>query len=133
MKQIDEIEKLSLEELERIASDSNIAIPEGIDRSIRTTLTAAEIAKGQIQVNSRRPRLLGAALYTAAAACIGLLVLLQTNRMPKDTFTDPMLAYAQIEQTFSYIESKMEKGLEIAAEAEPSLEKTNRIIVNSIK
>ena len=52
--------------------------------------------------------------------------------MPKDTFTDPMLAYAQIEHTFSYIESKMEKGLEIAAEAEPSLEKTNRII-NSIK
>ncbi len=66
---------------------------------------------------------------TTAAAC--LAVFLTVRNQPKDTFDDPHLAYAELEKTFSYISSKVDKGLEIASEAEPVFTKTAVIFGNT--
>ena len=63
----------------------------------------------------------GTVLIALAAS---LAVILSLPRQPKDTFDDPMLAYAEIEKTFSYITSKMNRGMDLASEAGPVLEKT---------
>ena len=57
---------------------------------------------------------------------MGLILAIPSQ--PKDTFSDPELAYAEIEKTFLYISSKMDRGLEIASEAEPVLETANNAI-----
>ena len=49
----------------------------------------------------------------------------------KATFDDPLLAYAELEKTFSYISSKVDRGLDLASAAEPALEKTAGAISNT--
>lgn len=125
MKTIDEIERISMEELERIASNKDICIPEELDDRISCTLTAAALHAQERPSVRTRHTIIGIAVSVAAAACLGI-VLFKADQ-PKDTFTDPTQACAQLEQTFQYIQAKMEKGLEIAAGAEPAIERTSEI------
>ncbi len=125
MKTIEEIERMSLEELERVATDKTISIPEELDDKISGTLTAAALHAQERPAVRTRHTIIGIAASAAAAACLGI-VLVKASQ-PKDTFSDPMLAYAQLEQTFQYIQEKMGKGLEIAAEAEPAIKRTSEI------
>lgn len=55
-----------------------------------------------------------------AAASLGALLVIPSG--PKDTFSDPALAYAEVERTFEYISKKIDKGTEIAAKAEAPVE-----------
>lgn len=125
MRTIEEIERMSMEELERIASSKDISIPEGLDDRISGTLTAAAFHAQERPAARTRHTIIGIVASAVAAACLGM-VLVKASQ-PKDTFTDPMLAYAQLEQTFQYIQTKMGKGLEIAAGAEPVIERTSEI------
>lgn len=63
-----------------------------------------------------------------AVAAIALAVFLAVPRQPKDTFTDPVLAYAEIERTLGYVSSKIDKGTAIARSAETKFEKVENII-----
>lgn len=120
MKHIEDIEKMSVEELISIAEDMPVEVPDDLDKNISEALMA-QTALADIPKSAQTVRRL---LYatTAAAAC--LAVFLTVRSQPKDTFDDPHLAYAELEKTFSYISSKVDKGLEIASEAEPVFTKT---------
>lgn len=120
MKTIEEIEKISFEELEKAAADGSIIAPEGMTDRIAETLAAMEIAGERCTRKGTRSIFVGFALATAAS----LAIVLTLPDRPKDTFSDPKLAYAQLERTFEYISSKMDRGLEIAGEAEPIVDRT---------
>lgn len=151
MKSIDDIERMSLEELERIADDKSVKVPESLRENVESALMARAIldegivrealpdssgatserseaagADGPLpKIHRLRPVHKIAFAISAAAACVAIT--LAVPRRPKDTFDDPRLAYAELEKTFSYISTKMGKGMEIASEARPALEKTERI------
>ncbi len=66
----------------------------------------------------------------AAAAAIALLLILPRpgQSQLKDTYDDPELAYAQIEETFKLISSKMADGVALAAESGKQAGKPAQII-----
>lgn len=57
----------------------------------------------------------------AVAAAVAAALVLIPGR-PKDTFDDPVLAYAEVEKAFAYMSEKIETGSEIASKAEESVE-----------
>lgn len=89
MKTIDEIEKLTAEDLERISLDESIAVPEGLEDRIISSVHEKTILRGRL-------------LWLAgAAASIILVATIAVNYRPntlKDTFDDPALAYAEVEK-----------------------------------
>jgi len=133
MKRLEDIENLSLEELERISDDKSVKVPEGVSASLEDAVAATAVAEQGTAGSVRRP-VAGYALGgVLAAAVAGLAIVLSLPRAPKDTFDDPLMAYAELEKTFSYISSKVDRGLELAAEAEPAFEKTAGTLNKTIK
>ena len=92
MKTLEEIENLSLEELEQKAAETAAPVPDGLERRLRQALAARELA------DAARPRpahwISYASLAVAAAAAA---VIALPQRGPKDTFDDPLLVYAEVE------------------------------------
>ncbi|MDE5956636.1 MAG: hypothetical protein K2G80_09125 [Bacteroidales bacterium] len=134
MKNIKDVENMSMEALESIAEDRSIEIPGTLrERLLRNAAAAAivEEEKAVGQTGTRNGLYAKFAIAAAAAAC--LTIFLTVQGQPEDTFDDPLMAYAELERTFSYISSKMDKGLEIASEAEPVFEKTATVISRGIK
>ncbi|MBR1435877.1 MAG: hypothetical protein IJ584_12305 [Bacteroidales bacterium] len=132
MKTIDKIENLSLEELEKIAGDTSIKVPEDLSRSITEAIAA------QKEMEKKKPALPFTVISSAAAAAaIAIAVAIPALRKNgiKDTYDDPMLAYAQVEETLKLISSKMSSSLEKAKEASGHMEKPSEIIdrINSDK
>ena len=82
MKNLKDIEKLSAADLDRIGADESVAVPDLQLRLPRSRATAWGIAAGVAVV--------------IGAAGFGLL----RPPEPKDTFSDPYLAYAAVEQAF---------------------------------
>ena len=141
MKRIEDIENLSIEELEQAAQGA--PVPEGLAERLQSALAAetflqeegqapvvfAVLAKRRLGHQSAG-RLLRTGILSslAVAAAIAAVVLLHTPSAPKDTFDDPLLAYAQVEETFQYISSKMSGGVNIVREAGPVAGKPKEII-----
>ena len=73
------------------------------------------------------------AAAAAAAAAVALTVTLSVPSRPKDTFSDPLLAYAEVQKTFDRISSRGEQAMEIAGKAVPVMEKTDEIIKKATK
>lgn len=82
MKNLKDIEKLSAADLDRIGTDESVAVPDLQLRLPRSRAAAWGIAAGVALV--------------IGAAGFGLL----RPPEPKDTFSDPYLAYAAVEQAF---------------------------------
>ena len=128
MKTLEEIERLTGEELEQRAAASAPAAPEGLQRRLRTVLAAQEIAsQAATQPRPARWAVPAAALACAAAAAV-LLTL--PDRGPRDTFDDPYLAYAEVEKAFQTISDKMSGGLDLAREARVLADKPQNILDN---
>ena len=125
MKTLEEIEKLSIEELEQAAAGSAVPVPDGIGRGIRQALAAHALAQ---EVRPRPVRWAPYAVLAVAAAAAAVVILPQ--RGPKDTFDDPRLAYAEVEKTFQLISDKMSVGVDLAHEARTISENTMNIIDN---
>ena len=124
-----EMENMSIKELEAIALDSSIQVPDGFGQNIRQGIDTLAFLEG---ASSSRPRRIWYAASIAASlellVGIGLGVNGYMNR-PKDTFSDPHQAYAMLEESFSLISSKMDKGVaSLTHETEAVLTKTNEII-----
>lgn len=141
MKSIEDIEKFSIEELEQAAQGA--PVPEGLAKRLQSALAAETILQDEGQPPVVIPSLakrrlgkksagrllqIGAASSLAIAAAIAAVVLLHAPAAPKDTFDDPLLAYAQVEETFQYISSKMSGGVNIVREAGPVAGKPKEII-----
>ena len=128
MKTLEEIENLSIEELEQKAAESAAPVPDGLERRLRQALAAREIADA---AKPRPARWIPYASLAVAAAAAALVVLPQ--RGPKDTFDDPRLAYAEVEKVFRTISDKMNEGVELVREAEASAEIPQNILNKSQK
>ena len=109
MKTLDEISRLSADDLERIGSDESIPVPEDLE----------------VRLLGRSPE---RAWYIAAAAALligvgvsGYLGLQQ----PKDTFEDPYLAYAAVEKVLGKMSGTMQHGAAKVAESEAVIDKIN--------
>ena len=114
MKTLEEIENLSLEELEQKAAENAAPVPDGLERRLRQALVARELAEA---AKPRPARWIPYASLAAVAAAAAALVMLP-QRGPKDTFDDPLLAYAEVEKAFQTISDKMAVGMDIVRDAE---------------
>ena len=113
MKTLEEIERLSLEELEQEATRAAAPVPDGLQERLRQTLAARELADAARPRPTRWIPYASLAVAAAAAAVIAL-----PQRGPKDTFDDPLLAYAEVEKAFQTISNKMSVGMDIVRDAE---------------
>ena len=102
MKTIDQIEKLSTEDLLRIAGDGNVEVPAELDGRIRSAVFSG---------TRRRSWILGG-IAAAAALLIGVGFAV-SHSGPKDTFDDPYLAYAELEKAFDMISDKANMTVQI--------------------
>ena len=159
MKRIEDIEKLTLQELEAISDDTSIKVPEDLSKSLAELLGAAELvekpakhrlaklfgayeaekevseAKESAKESEKKPAkprrpLLRWAIAAAVAAALALGIYFSIPKSPRDTFSDPYLAYAEVQQAFELISQKSNKAAEIAGKAVPVMEKTEEIIRN---
>ena len=112
MKSIDEITRLSAEDLERIALDESIPVPEELSGRVSATL-----ARQRSRSWARW------AVPAAAAAAVLVGIGLSREPQPKDTFDDPYLAYAEVEKVFSKISGAVAYGAEKVNESEQTLDK----------
>jgi len=113
MKTPEEIERLSLEELETLAAAQGAEAPQDLRLRLRQTLAAQELAERP----ARPARWIPYVPLAAVAAATALLLTLP-QRGPKDTFDDPRLAYAEVEKAFQTISEKMNGGIGLAREAQ---------------
>ena len=123
MKTLEEIERLSLEELEQEATRAAAPVPDGLQERLRQTLAARELADAARPRPTRWIPYASLAMAAAAAAVIAL-----PQRGPKDTFDDPRLAYAEVEKVFRTISDKMNDGVALVREAEAAAEIPQNIL-----
>ena len=142
---LNELEAITLSELEAIGRDERLEIPSGLDdelRGLTALLAFADESDDASRKTSRsktrlRPSLMpdaGLALrdkawrkWLPAAASVAVLLvsgalLIGTPKRPADTFSDPAEAYAMLEETFSLMGSKVQRGVELASGAETVVE-----------
>ena len=124
-----ELENMSMHELEAIALDGSVKVPEGLRGSISKDLDTLAFLAG---VSPARPRRILYAAGIAASIVLFVGIGLGINGLgsrPKDTFTDPQQAYAMLQESFSLISSKMDKCVDsMAKETSAVLSKTNQIM-----
>ena len=135
MKRIEEIENLQIADLEKIADDRRIEVPEGLDTKLLSAVMASSVGRqsSAAAIAPRRHRVLkiaSGAVATGIAACLAVMFMMSDE--PKDTFDDPKQAYAELERTMSLISSKMQLGMELASEAVPVIE-MDRIVNGKIE
>lgn len=129
MKNLKDIEKLSFEELERISDDKSINVPEGFAGRLENAV--AGLASSEACEPANRGRGLRIFSLSAAGAALAAAVVVfavSRNPAPKDTFDDPLLAYAQVEKSFSLISEKIGKGAEMVSVVPSAMNKPKEII-----
>lgn len=120
-------------ELEKAASDKGIGIPDGFGRELDRMIDSMDAAERIITSKrglARRPATYIIGIAASVAVVAGLAFSLRIYRTPEDTFTDPVLAYAETEKALMMISDKMTSGTSKAAEAGKTMEKHGGIIEN---
>lgn len=156
MKNINELERLTPEQLEQIASDESVRVPADLKASLEALAGAAELAEsgrpesavcsatatpGADAKNFRKRQLRPfrnvfpwiAIPAVAAALAAAFLVFRGITPQPRDTFSDPYLAYAEIQKTFSRIAESGDQAARIAGGAVPVMEKTEELLNRIMK
>ena len=116
MKSLDEMNRLTAEDLERISLDTSIPVPEELSARVQEAISGAKASPVRWMIPAG-----------AAAAVIAVIVTLGLTRepAPKDTFDDPYLAYAEVEKVFEKISGTMAYGANKVSETEAALDKLN--------
>ena len=127
MKHLEDIAKMDEAALESAALGESIPIPEGLQERMEAGLLAEEEASEPAR---RRHFPFAPAALLAVAAAVAALVAIPRYRNAelRDTFNDPYLACAQMEETFRMISDKMNIGREAASSLSATAEKTRNII-----
>ena len=128
MKTLQEIENTSFERLEQIARDESVRVPADLRASVQERVSAAAIASSKESLPARPSWYKFVLIGTLGIACIATFFAIP--RVPQDTYDDPLLAYAKVEETFALISSKMDLGVESVRQAEEPLETVSRILNN---
>ena len=126
-----ETDKMSMTELEAIALDGSIRIPESLRDDIRTELdTLAFLAEAPAARPRRMLRIAGVAASLALIVGLGFGIGSYRSQ-PKDTFSDPQQAYAMLAASLSFISDKMDASVDsFTTETGAMLSKTNEIMDN---
>ena len=117
MKSIDEISRLSAEDLERISLDESIPVPEELSARVQAAVRAAD------RQAQRRRWVLPTGIAAAVATLVAVGLTLTRNPEPIDTFDDPYLAYAEVEKVFAKISGTVAYGAEKVSQSEQTLDK----------
>lgn len=125
MKTIEEIERISFEDLERISADKKIAVPVGLEAKIAARLICIENRK---QSKRFRARAAYASSAAGLAATLAVVLMIASPQRPKDSFDDPVLARAELERTFAYISEKIDNGMGLVEESAAFMEKPAQMI-----
>lgn len=128
MKSIEDINKISFDDLEHIADDSSVAAPSGLEKKVEDALLASMmIEQAQRKRTLWRKPISYALVPGLVALGLALTVLLQPPEDKLiDTFDNPQLAYAEVEKTLVYISSCINKGLDIASVAAEEFEEPKK-------
>ena len=110
MKSIQEINKLSVEDLQRIGADESITVPQDLN----------------VTMPARRNVRVWTSIAAAAVVVIGLgWYGFDRLSQPKDTFDDPYLAYAAVEQALMKVSKNVNTAADKVAESEAIINKVN--------
>ena len=128
MKSLKEIEDISLEELDAVSQDEAITVPEGF----RQRLEAELDAQNKLETMKEEPRKIRLLPVIGVAASVLLLIgiglgIARWQSEPKDTFTDPYLAYAELEKAFSTMSEGMNKALAMADKSETIIDRATSV------
>lgn len=124
MKKIEDIERMEVEELEAAALKENIRVPDSLKDRIKATLAAETIIEKSTPKRNPLPYI----AVAAAAAVAAIVAIPNKGSALQDTYTDPYLAYAKVEETFNTISNKMAAGISLAEEARDAAGKPSEII-----
>ena len=110
MKSIQEISKLSAEDLQRIGADESIPVPGDL----------------KVRLPQRSTVRVWSSIAAAAVVVIGLGWFgMDRLSQPKDTFDDPYLAYAAVEQALMKVSGTVNAAAGKVAESEILINKVN--------
>ena len=128
MKSLKEIEDISLEELEAVSQDEAITVPEGFRQRLEAELDAQD----KLETMKEEPRKIRLVPVIGVAASVLLLIgiglgIARWQSEPKDTFTDPYLAYAELEKAFSTMSEGMNKALAMADKSETIIDRATSV------
>ena len=128
MKSLKEIEDISLEQLEAVSQDETIAVPEGFRQRLEAELDAQD----KLETMKEEPRKIRLVPVIGVAASVLLLIgiglgIARWQSEPKDTFTDPYLAYAELEKAFSTMSEGMNKALAMADKSETIIDRATSV------
>ena len=128
MKSLKEIEDISLEQLEAVSQDEAITVPEGFRQRLEAELDAQD----KLETMKEEPRKIRLAPVIGVAASVLLLIgiglgIARWQSEPKDTFTDPYLAYAELEKAFSTMSEGMNKALAMADKSETIIDRATSV------
>lgn len=129
MKSSKDIEKMSLEQLVAASMDENISVPDGFASRLGDGL---EVFERLTEDESRKDGRVRMVRVLSAAAAAALLVgaglgLSGRQDEPEDTFTDPYLAYAELEKAFAIMSGEIHKGLAMAEKSEEIIDRTSSV------
>ena len=120
MKKLDEITRLSADDLERISLDERIPVPEELSGRVHDALQGLEAPE---EAGSRFIRRVLPAVGIAAALAVVATIGLTRDPEPADTFDDPYLAYAQVEAVFAKISGAVAYGAGKIEDTESRIDK----------
>lgn len=128
MKSLKEIEDISLEELDAASQDEAITVPEGFRQRLEAELDAQD----KLETMKEEPRKIRLVPVIGVAASVLLLIgiglgIARWQSEPKDTFTDPYLAYAELEKAFSTMSEGMNKALAMADKSETIIDRATSV------
>jgi len=129
MKSVKDMENMSLEQLEAVSMDENIAVPEGFAERLKENFATLE------RLTEDEPKKIGRVKLfrlVSVAAAVALLAgvgfgIARWQSEPKDTFDDPYLAYAELEKAFARVSDGMQRGLAMVEESEAAMDKVTSI------
>ena len=121
---------MSLEQLEAASMDENISVPDGFASRLGDGLEVFErLTEDESRKDGRRVRMVRVLSAAAAAALLVGVGLGLSGRQdePEDTFTDPYLAYAELEKAFTIMSDGIQKGLAMAEKSEEIIDRTSSV------
>lgn len=132
MKTIKEIENMTITELEKLSQDEGITVPEGFGRSLEETVDLqcrVEALTSEEPQPKRRMPLAWVSVAASVAVIAGVgFGIMRHESAPKDTFSDPYLAYAEVEKAFTKMSDGMKKGMAMAEESQAVVEKASAVL-----
>ncbi len=120
MKSIEQIEKMSLGDLEKVSLDETIPVPSGL----------ASRASGLIR-KQRQIRAGAIGIAASLAILLGVGIWQNTHNGLKDTFSDPYLAYVEIEKTLSKIGNAIENSAEVVESSQEMIDRRINKVLNN--